>query len=67
MAKRKRKLNPEEVAERAAFEARSAENLRRLRELTERGWAELSAKREAAKRGEVELHPAWDTPPPRSA
>jgi hypothetical protein len=63
MAKRKKKLSPEDAAARAAFEARSAENLRRLRELTEHGWAELTAKREAARRGEIELHPAWDTPP----
>jgi len=47
------------AAELAAFEARSAENLRRLRELTERGWAELHARRAAARRGEIELDPAW--------
>jgi hypothetical protein len=62
MAKRKRR-SPEEAAELAAFEARSAENLRRLRELIERGWAELEAKRAAARRGESQLDPAWERAP----
>lgn len=57
-------MTPEEKAELAAFEARSEANLRKLRELVDRGWAELEAKREAARRGEIELHPAW-RPPPR--
>ena len=65
MARRKRKLTPEERAELAAFEAQSAETLRRLRELVARGWAELEAKREAARRGEIELPPSWAGPPPR--
>ena len=63
MAKRKKRRSPKEAAELAAFEARSAENLRRLLELIDRGWAELEAKRAAARRGEIELHPAWETPP----
>ena len=58
---RKRKLTPEEEAERA----QSAENLRRLRELAARGWAELEAKREAHRRGEIELDPSWLGPPPK--
>ena len=63
MAKRKKRTSPEEAAELAAFEARSAENLRRLRELIDRGWEELEAKRAAAGRGEIELHPAWESAP----
>jgi hypothetical protein len=63
MAKRKKRRSPEEAAQLAAFDARSAENLRRLGELTERGWAELQARRAAARRGEVELDPAWQSPP----
>jgi hypothetical protein len=63
MAKRKKRRSPEEAAELAAFEARSAENLRRLRELTARGWAELEEKRAAARRGEIVLDPAWEVPP----
>lgn len=63
MAKRKKRRSPEEAAELAAFDARSAENLRRLRELIDRGWAELEAKRAAARRGEIDLDPAWESPP----
>jgi hypothetical protein len=43
MAKRKR--TPEEIARRREFERRSDENLRRLRELVERGWDELEERR----------------------
>ena len=60
---RKRKLTAEERAELAAFEAQSAENLRRLRDLVARGWAELEAKREAHRRGEIQLDPSWLGPP----
>jgi hypothetical protein len=63
MAKKKRKLTPEERAELAALEARSEANLLKLRELVANGWAELEAKREAARRGEIELDPAWASPP----
>jgi hypothetical protein len=45
MAKRKRKWTPEEIAERREFERRSDENLKRLRELVERGWNELEERR----------------------
>jgi hypothetical protein len=54
---------PDERAELDGFEARSAENLRRLRELVERGWVELRERRAAAERGEGELSPAWLPPP----
>ena len=47
MAKRKRKMTSEERAELAEFRRRSDENLRRLRELVELGWADLRAKRAA--------------------
>jgi len=47
MAKRKRKMTPEEREELAAFRRRSDANLRRLRELVEQGWADLHAKRAA--------------------
>jgi hypothetical protein len=63
MAKRKKRWSPDEAAEIAAFEARSAENLRRLRALIDRGRAELEGKRAEARRGEIELDPAWERPP----
>jgi hypothetical protein len=48
------------------WEAESKARLAKLREMVERGWIELEAKREAARRGEIELDPAWE-PPPRRA
>lgn len=60
MAKRKRKMTPEERKELAAFRRRSDANLRRLRELVEQGWADLHAKRAAGYHLE---HPAWGLPP----
>ena len=60
MAKRKRKMTTEERAELAEFRRRSDENLRRLRELVELGWADLRAKRAAGYHLE---HPAWGPPP----
>ena len=60
MAKRKRKMTPEERAELKEFRLRSDENLRRLRELVELGWADLRAKRAA---GYHLTHPAWGPPP----
>jgi hypothetical protein len=63
MAKGKKRRNPDEAAELAAFDARSAENLRGLRELTDGGGAELEVKRAAAARGDIELDPAWESPP----
>ena len=62
MAKRKKKMTSEERAELAEFRRRSDENLRRLRELVELGWADLRAKRAA---GYHLKHPAWG-PPPRA-
>jgi hypothetical protein len=58
----KKRKTPEERAELAAFEARSAENLRRLRELVDEGRRELRERRAAAERGEIELSPAWPGP-----
>jgi hypothetical protein len=60
MAKKKRKMTPEERAELADFRHHSDENLRRLRVLVERGWADLHAKRAAGYHLE---HPAWGPPP----
>jgi len=60
MAKRKRKMTPDERAELKEFRRRSDENLRRLRELVELGWADLRAKRAA---GYHLNHPAWGPPP----
>ena len=44
MAK-KRKRTPEEIEELRRFRIQSDENLRRLRELVDRGWAELEERR----------------------
>ena len=60
MARRKRKMTPEERAELAEFRRRSDENLSRLRELVELGWADLRAKRAAGYHLE---HSAWGPPP----
>ena len=43
----KRRLSPEQRAELAEFDARSLENLRRLRELAEKGLADLESRRSA--------------------
>jgi hypothetical protein len=56
MARKKRKMTPEQRAELVEFRRRSNENLERLRELVERGWADLRAKRAAGYQVE---HPAW--------
>lgn len=53
-------MTPEERAELTEFRRRSDENLRKLRELVERGWADLHAKRAA---GYHIKHPAWGPPP----
>ena len=60
MARKKRRMTAEERAELAEFRRRSDENLRKLRELVERGWADLGAKRAAGYHME---HPAWGPPP----
>jgi hypothetical protein len=61
MARKKRKMTPEERATAAEFRRSSDENLKRLRELVELGWADLHAKRAA---GYHLKHPAWGPPPP---
>jgi hypothetical protein len=53
-------MTPEERADLAEFRRRSDENLEKLRELVERGWADLHAKRAAGYHLE---HPAWGPPP----
>jgi len=47
MARKKRKLTPEERERERQRRARSDENLRRLRELVDRGWDELARRRES--------------------
>lgn len=42
---RKRKRTPEEIVQEQEWRAQSDANLRRLRELVERGWAELEERR----------------------
>ena len=53
-------MTPDERAELKEFRRRSDENLRRLRELVELGWADLRAKKAA---GYHLNHPAWGPPP----
>ena len=50
MPKKRKKRTPEEIAEVRDWRRQSDENLRRLRELVDRGWAELEERkrREAA-------------------
>jgi hypothetical protein len=53
MARKRKKRTAEELAAEREFERQSDENLRRLRELIDRGWEELRRKRaEQAARGE---------------
>jgi len=47
VARKKRKRTPEQLEELRRFEQESAENLRRLRELVDKGWRELEARRRA--------------------
>ena len=42
---KKRKTTPEEIEAEREFRRQSDENLRRLRELVDRGWAELEERR----------------------
>jgi hypothetical protein len=49
MTMAKKKLTPEQRAERAAFDRQSAATLRRLRELVDKGWTDLE-RRGIAKR-----------------
>jgi hypothetical protein len=45
MPKKRKKRTPEEIAELRDWRRQSEENLRRLRELIDRGWAELEERR----------------------
>ena len=45
MPKKRKKRTPDEIAQERAWRRRSDENLRRLRELVDRGWAELEERR----------------------
>jgi hypothetical protein len=45
MPKKRKKRTPEEIAQERAWRRKSDENLRRLRELVDRGWAELEERR----------------------
>jgi hypothetical protein len=45
MAKKRKKRTAKEVAEEREFELQSDANFRRLRELVDRGWAELEERR----------------------
>ena len=44
MAKKRKKRTPEEIAQQREWRIQSDANLRRLRELVDRGWAELRAR-----------------------
>ena len=63
MKRKRRKMTPEERAAYRKWRAESDERLRKLRELVERGWAELEEKRAAGYHLE---HPAWGPPPRRN-
>jgi hypothetical protein len=45
MARKRKKRTPEEIAQEREWQAQSDANLRRLRELVDRGWAELEERR----------------------
>jgi hypothetical protein len=45
MPRKRKKRTPEEVAREREWRRQSDENLRRLRELVDRGWAELEERR----------------------
>jgi hypothetical protein len=45
MPKKRKKRTPEEIAEVREWRRQSDANLRRLRELVDRGWAELEERR----------------------
>ncbi len=45
MPKKRKKRTPEEIAEVREWQRQSDANLRRLRELVDRGWAELEQRR----------------------
>ncbi len=45
MARKRKKRTPEEMAQEREWQAQSDANLRRLRELVDRGWADLEDRR----------------------
>ena len=45
MARKRKKMTPEEIAQEREWRVQSDANLRRLRELVDRGWAELEERR----------------------
>jgi hypothetical protein len=45
MARKRKKRTPEEIAQEREWRAQSDANLRRLRELVDRGWADLEERR----------------------
>jgi hypothetical protein len=45
MARKRKKRTPEEIAQEREWRVQSDANLRRLRELVDRGWAELEERR----------------------
>jgi hypothetical protein len=45
MARKRKKRTPEEIAQEREWRTESDANLRRLRELVDRGWAELEERR----------------------
>ena len=45
MARKRKKRTPEEIAQEREWRVQSDANLRRLRELVDRGWAELEDRR----------------------
>ncbi|HEY8726792.1 MAG TPA: hypothetical protein VIL91_08840 [Gaiellaceae bacterium] len=45
MARKRKKRTPEEIVQEREWRAQSDANLRRLRELVDRGWAELEERR----------------------
>ena len=45
MARKRKKRTPDEIAQEREWRTQSDANLRRLRELVDRGWAELEERR----------------------
>jgi hypothetical protein len=45
MARKRKKRTPDEIAQEREWRVQSDANLRRLRELVDRGWAELEERR----------------------
>jgi hypothetical protein len=45
MARKRKKMTPEEIAQEREWRVQSDANLRQLRELVDRGWAEIEERR----------------------